>query len=216
MIVPYDQDWLTARDVAACLGVNRTTLLRMIREKRFPQPCRHERLRALWRHGIVSDKLRIQLELWLGKKLLAESHYKPLVLKRTVGLTRRGAEKLLGKIEAQERKRSTRIFAAAASGKDQLEKATNINRVRETFAHASTIARAYSEGCAEARKAGTPLSTDEKVGLYKRLARPDDDELRRFRKAAELAEASMRKPLKVEVVCYSEPEATLSTSVKTT
>lgn len=206
MKVPYDQDWFTARDVAACLGVSRATLLRMIHQGRFPQPCRCEGQRAIWHYGVVADKIETQLHLWLGKKLLALKGYQPLGLRRPLGMSRRCAEKLLANVEKQSLRRENRRFAPKRDGGDELEKAM----LREKDEEAQRLARRFVQACQDARDLlGRPLTIGERMLIYKR-ERPTEQQFSRFRKLLELAEDDYTRPVGLEVVTYSEPEAVLS------
>lgn len=205
MKVPYDLQWFTTRDVAACLGVSRATLLRMINAGRFPKPDRHRGQRALWCYGVVSDKIETQLRLWLGWKVLAEEGYKPLRLQRPRGMSRRSAEKMLEQITKQTDRQSNRRYAPRRGGGDELAKV----KERERDDRATRMGRWYAQACQEAgSELGRHLTVDERMSVYKRM-KPSDEELRRVRQLVELTQGDYTTTLAIKTVIYSEPEAVI-------
>lgn len=195
-------DYLSATQVCAALGVSRATLLRMIAQGRFPRPCRTKGTKHQWGHSVVADKLTTQLALWLGKGLLTTRDYKPLMLKRPLGMSRRDAETLLEKIEAQVRKRDKPYFAQIADANARWEEEAKFNR-------ADRISRVYAQACLEAREAGVPLCDQQKVNLYRRLSNSKPDELRRFVAALRLSDKDTRRPVAGDWGIYSEPDEVL-------
>lgn len=195
-------DYLSGSQVCAALGVSRATFLRMLAQGRFPRPCRTKGTKHQWSHSVVADKLTTQLALWLGKGLLTTRDYKPLMLKRPLGMKRRDAEKLLEKIEAQVRKRDKPYYMEIEDANARWSEEAKFNR-------ANWISRAYAHECSEARAAGTPLSQRQKVDLYRRLSNSKPDELRRFVSVLRLSEKDTRRPVTGDWGTYSEPEEVL-------
>jgi predicted DNA-binding transcriptional regulator AlpA len=197
------QDYLSVSQVCAALGVSRATLLRMIGQGRFPRPCRIKGTKHQWSHGVVAEKLATQLSLWLGKSLLTQKNHKPLMLKPPVGMNRRDAEKLLEKIKVEVKRRQRPRFAEIAD--------PNARWLEEVkFSRAHRTSRAYAQACLEARESGKPLSDQQKVNLYRRLANPPPDELRRFLAALRLSNEALRTPVGEDWGIYSEPQKVLA------